>query len=294
MNSGIRPSRMGPGSVDFRPYELGPLRTHHLPQALELSRALQWPYRLEDWEFAFKLGRGFAVEIGGRLAGTALWWPYGDRYASAGMIIVAADAQRMGIGHALMEALLAETAGRTVILNSTREGFNLYKRLGFVIRGEVVQHQAVLARAPVAAEVEAVRAFRAGDLEPIRDLDRAASGMERGGLIDALFAVAKAIVIQRGRQLSGYALARTWGRGTVIGPVVAADAGDAAALVAALARPLVGQFVRIDVTADSELSPWLESIGLPQVNKVTAMTLGDPPQFGRCPKLFALSNQSLG
>src|SRR5579864_5961487 len=31
------------------------LRADHLPQALELSSALDWPYRLEDWEFALSL-----------------------------------------------------------------------------------------------------------------------------------------------------------------------------------------------------------------------------------------------
>ena len=79
--------------LDRRPVGILPchpidLRTEHLPQALELSQALRWPYRLEDWVFAHQLGRGFAVEIEGRLAGTALWWPYGDRHASAGMVSV--------------------------------------------------------------------------------------------------------------------------------------------------------------------------------------------------------------
>ena len=39
-----------------------PLDTDHLPQALAQSQALNWPYRAEDWAFAFGLGRGFAVE----------------------------------------------------------------------------------------------------------------------------------------------------------------------------------------------------------------------------------------
>jgi GNAT superfamily N-acetyltransferase len=111
------------------------LGAHHLAQGLALSQALNWPYRAEDWAFAFALGCGFAVEANGRLAGTALWWPYGDDHASAGMIIVAADAQRQGIGARLMDALLADAAGRTIILNSTPEGEPLYTRLGFRASG---------------------------------------------------------------------------------------------------------------------------------------------------------------
>jgi GNAT superfamily N-acetyltransferase len=285
--------------VDNRQMGLGrawpvELRPDHLPQALELSRALNWPYRLEDWEFALNLGRGFAVEIDGRLAGTALWWPYGDRHASAGMIIVSGQYQRMGIGRALMDTLLADAAGRTVILNSTDEGLDLYKRLGFVAHGHVNQHQAVIERPTDAEASDMVRAFTPADRAAIYDLDRAASGMDRRALIDGLFAVGDVKVIDRAGCVSGYGCARTWGRGVVIGPAVAADVADARALIAAFAASHIGQFVRIDVPDATGLSPWLDSIGLPRVNQVVAMTLGTPPALGADASLFALSNQSLG
>ena len=275
----------------LRPVALGP---GHLPQALALSQALQWPYRLEDWAFAVALGRGFAVEIDARLAGTALWWPYGQDHASAGMIIVAADAQRMGIGRTLMDAVLADAAGRSMILNSTREGFSLYKSLGFVESGQVHQHQAVLTQAPAPDPGSATRPFRAADLEAIRRLDHAASGMERGALIDALFGIGEVRVVERDGVVCGYGCARTWGRGVVIGPVVAETAAEARGLIAALAAPHAGRFVRLDVTSACGLSPWLEAIGLPQVDEVVAMTRGEPPRSSGQVTLFALASQSLG
>jgi GNAT superfamily N-acetyltransferase len=270
------------------------LRADHLPQALALSRALQWPYRIEDWEFAHRLGRGFAVEIEGRLVGTALWWPYGDDYASAGMIIVAQDAQRMGIGGALMDALLADASGRSIILNSTEQGFPLYARLGFVTQGHVHQHQAVFAQAFPAEATEAVRDFREADQAVVHELDHRASGMERRALVDAVLEIGEAKVVEREGRVSGYGCVRPWGRGVVVGPIVAADAADARALVAALAAPHEGRFVRIDVSAASGLSPWLEEVGLPRVDRVVAMALGEPPRPGAGASLFALSNQSLG
>jgi GNAT superfamily N-acetyltransferase len=270
------------------------LRDDHLPRALELSRALRWPYRLEDWECALNLGRGFAVEIDDRLAGTALWWPYGDRHASAGMIIVSGVYQRMGIGRALMEALLADAAGRTIILNSTGEGLDLYRRLGFVAHGHVYQHQAILARPPAAEGAEVVRPFVPGDRSAIYDLDQAASGMDRRPLLEALFAIGGVGVIDRGGRVSGYGCGRNWGLGLVIGPVVAADAADARRLIAALAASHAGQFVRIDVPEAAGLSPWLDSIGLSRVSEVTAMALGSLPALDAGPRLFALSNQSFG
>jgi GNAT superfamily N-acetyltransferase len=270
------------------------LREHHLSQALELSRALDWPYRFEDWISAFKLGRGFAVEAEGRLVGTALWWAYGDRFASAGMIIVAPEAQRKGIGAALMDALLADAAGRAIILNSTDDGLLLYARLGFVAHGHIHQHQAMLARSPMAGTAPAIRALQPADRRAVYDLDLAASGMDRRALIDAIFAIGDVKVIDRGGRISGYACVRRWGRGLVIGPVVAADAVDARALISECAASHVGHFIRIDVSADLGLSPWLESIGLPQVDQVVAMARGKLPSLGDSPMLFALSNQSLG
>lgn len=273
---------------------VGVLERQHLPQALELSHALQWPYTLKDWQFALDLGHGIAIERGGRLAATALWWPYGEDYASAGMIIVAAHAQRRGMGGALMDELLAQAAGRTIILNSTAEGLTLYTRLGFEPYGAVFQHQAVLARPPEAEPTGMIRALKDGDLAALRMLDRAASGMERDALLGALKEVGDICVMERGGELVGYGCVRPWGRGVVIGPVIAKSVEDARALIASLALDHVGAFVRIDITDSSELGPWLQESGLPKVGEVTSMALGRPPESAPSTRLFALSNQSLG
>ena len=270
------------------------LRPAHVAQAHALSAALKWPYREEDWRFALELGHGLGVEDEGRLVATALWWPYGDSFASCGMIIVAAEHQGRGIGRRLMEGLLRQAGGRTIILNSTREGHALYERLGFVDRGGVNQHQAVLAQAPAASHVDGIRTFRAQDLAAIRDLDRRASGMGRAALLEALFALASGLVIERAGRIVAYACVRRWGRGVVIGPVVARDAADAKALIAGLAAEHVGDFVRIDVTQACDLSSWLDEIGLPCVDRVVSMVRGAPPAHSPDATLYALSNQSLG
>lgn len=270
------------------------LSADHLPQALTLSQTLDWPYRAEDWAFAFSLGRGFAIETDGRLVGTALWWPYGADHASAGMIIVANEAQRQGIGARLMAALLSDAAGRTIILNSTLEGEALYTRLGFTPYGVVNQHQAVLEGVPAIDTSVPLRAARPEDRAALHALDLSASGMDRAALLDAICAMADMMVVVRDDRMTGYACVRRWGRGVVIGPVVARDAGDAQALIAMLAARHVGEFVRIDVTVASGLSPWLGRAGLPKVNQVVSMALGEAPKVDPAATLYALSNQSLG
>lgn len=270
------------------------LRSDRIAQAHSLSAALNWPYREEDWRFALDLGHGLAVEAGGRLVATALWWPYDEAFASCGMIIVAQEFQGRGIGRRLMDELLRQASGRTIVLNSTREGHALYQRLGFVDRDGVNQHQAVLAQAPAAPPADGIRAFRPGDLAAIRDLDRRASGMGRAALLEAVFALGSGMVIERAGRISGYACVRRWGRGVVIGPVVARDAADAKALIAGLAAEHVGSFVRIDVAQACDLSPWLDEIGLPCIDRVVSMVRGAPPVHAPDATLFALSNQSLG
>lgn len=266
----------------------------HLDQAHGLSQRLKWPFRVEDWAFALELGHGFAVENDGRLVGTALWWPYGTDFATVGMIIVSPDAQRQGIGGRLMAALLAATRGRRVILNSTREGLALYTRLGFKPYGLVTQHQAVLAKAPPVDAAIPVRPVQPTDLPAIRAVDARGSGMDRTLLLDALLGMAQTVVVERGGEVTGYGCARRWGRGYVIGPVIARDADDARAIIARLAAVHEGEFVRVDTTEACGLAPWLVEIGLPQVDRVVAMSLGAPPQPAPGATLFALSNQSLG
>jgi GNAT superfamily N-acetyltransferase len=275
----------------MRPIALTP---EHIPQALLLSAALNWPYREEDWRFALELGHGVAVEANGRLAATGMWWPYAEAFASFGMIIVMPTLQGRGVGRLMVNEMLRQASGRTVFLNSTREGYRLYERLGFVPYGQVNQHQAALTARPPEPLWNGIRPFQLEDVSAIRAVDRRASGMSRDRLLDALFAVGAVVLIERATEVKGYACARQSGRGVVIGPVIAPDAEDAKALIATLATEHVNSFVRIDVTETSDLSSWLAKIGLPRVDQVVSMARGTPLARAAGAKLFALANQSFG
>ncbi|MGH7105357.1 MAG: GNAT family N-acetyltransferase [Acetobacteraceae bacterium] len=261
---------------------------------MSFSQTLNWPYRLEDWQSALHLGEGLAVECGGRVCATALWWPWGDEFATCGMIIVDAGSQRLGLGTRLMEELLRRTAGRSVILQSTEAGLRLYERLGFKAFGHVYQHQAVLSAAPAAPSLPPVRPLSAADTGALRRLDHLACGLDRTRLLDALLAKGKFLMTERGGAPSGYATTRRWGRGIVVGPVVASEPDEARALIAAALAGHQGDFVRIDVTEPSGLSAWLESAGLPCVGGVTSMARGTRSPMSPQVALCALSSQSIG
>ena len=203
--------------------------TRHVPGALKLSQEMAWPYRREDWEFAATVGQGLVLERAGEVIGTAMWWNYGQAHASAGMIIVTASAQGGGYGSRLFNGLLEATDGRNVLLNSTEEGLALYERRGFTAWGTVLQHQGWLTVAATPDARDGIRPATVSDLAAIQAFDERATGMPRPSMVAALADLGDVVVLDRGGRVAGYAIARRWGRGYVIGPVAAESAQDAQA-----------------------------------------------------------------
>lgn len=292
-------------SPDRRKFEetsvavLNKLNTQHLPQALTLSSALGWPYRLEDWAFAHRLGEGLALQQDDRLVGTAMRWDYGDAFASVGMIIVAQASRGHGYGARLFDALLDSAGARSIFLNSTAEALELYRRRGFVPTGTLNQHQGVFLSAGEQSGVAESGDCRVGsasgsDLTEIIRLDEAALGMPRPELLMSIAEVGRFYVLSRGGSVTGYAACRAFGKGHVIGPVIAPDVDTARVLIDSILSQLPTGFVRVDTRADSGLSPWLESRGLPRVDTATPMIRGASPPASEGARVFALCSQSLG
>jgi GNAT superfamily N-acetyltransferase len=273
---------------------LVPFARSHLEGALKLSQEMSWPYRLEDWDVALQLGHGFVLQRAGTVVGTAAWWPYGETHASAGMIIVAKAAQGRGYGARLMDALLTAARPRSIALNSTAEGMTLYRRRGFVPIGIIHQHQGIPLESREPLRSGLLRPMAASEFEAIARLDRAATGLERRQLLNRLFDSGDGYVLLRDGTPRGYAISRLFGRGHVIGPVVADSPTDARALIEFTIARLGRVFVRIDTPASSQLGEWLESIGLQRVSDATTMVLGTPAPWTGPARMFGLANQSFG
>jgi GNAT superfamily N-acetyltransferase len=271
---------------------LVPFTKAHLEGALKLSQEMSWPYRIEDWDLALQLGDGFVLQRAGAVIGTAAWWAYGETHASAGMIIVAKSAQGRGYGARLMDALLAAAHRRTIVLNSTTEGLALYRRRGFVPIGVIHQHQGIPKQRHEAPQPCLVRAMAPSDFEAIIRLDWQATGWARRPLLHRLVQIGDSYVFLRDGIPRGYAVSRLFGRGHVIGPVVAESPTDARALIEAALARLGRAFVRIDTSATSQLGDWLDDIGLEQVDDATTMVLGTQMPSTGPVRMFALANQS--
>jgi GNAT superfamily N-acetyltransferase len=269
-----------------------------LPQTLRLSTDLGWPHRREDWRFLCDVGQGVvASDARGQIVGSAMWFAFGDDVASIGMIIVAPSQRNRGIGRKLMEAVTVATGQREQRLNSTAEGYRLYRSLGFAPVGTIVQHQARVESFQRVSNLERryIRAVGEGDWATLVRLDEAAHDVSRGNLFAALERSATGVICERDGEPLGFALSRRFGHGHVIGPVIAETDAIAIALVESHLRTLEHKFVRVDVPLEAlQLRAFLECVGLSPVGRVTAMVRGPLRSRAGPRRVAGLVSQALG
>lgn len=272
-----------------------PMTAADVPAAHALSMHLKWPHREEDWAMLQRVGEGFVAEDGGRLVGTAFACLQGA-YATIGLVIVSDEHQGQGIGRKLMELALEACGPATAMLNATLAGAPLYISQGFVEFGRVHQHQGTVAPQPYPPLSNGTcRQAETRDWPQLLNLANAGSGLDRARILDDLHAVLeRTLCIEQDGQPCAFAMLRPFGRGRVIGPVVAQNLEQAKHLIGTLLAPLAGEFVRLDIPADSGLGEWLSRQGLTQVDSVAQMARGQAPQpLGQAAQ-FALITQAIG
>jgi GNAT superfamily N-acetyltransferase len=278
---------------------LTPFTPAHIPGATRLSREAGWPHRAEDWALVSGLSEGVVILDGAEVMGTALCTSFGDR-ASLNSIIVDERLRGQGWGRRLMTAVMDLAGPREMVLIATEQGQPLYEKLGFVAYGQILQHQGMLREVP--QPDAAIRCGSAADLDRICADDQAAYGMDRRALLQSLVAEDDLFLADQ-----GFAFSRRFGRGRVVGPVVAADAATAGALIRTALAAHPGAFQRVDTKPECGLADWLVTLDLTSVGGGTAMrraaattpsltgagTPATPAAASRL-KTFALAAQALG
>lgn len=243
-----------------------------------LTIAVGWPHRPKDWEFLLRAGKGIvAVDGIGRVFGSAMWFPHGDDFATVGLVITSPRTQAQGGGRWLMDQVLERCRGRDLALNATRPAHGLYLSLGFQDEATVHMRQGEVTRElpslpPLNGELGE---FTGGHLAEIAAFDARAFGRSRERLLTLLSENASIFVLRRQGEIVGYSMKREFGRGHVIGPVVALNAEDAIHLTAIHLETLKGRFARVDTReADGPYAEFLEQSGLAVAEIVTTMSKG--------------------
>lgn len=268
-----------------------------LAAASGLSKVLGWPHRLEDWEFMLRLGHGLVATLeSGEIIGTILWWSFGERYATMGLIIVNGAWQGHGIGTSLLTTVRRLLPGRSISLNATPAGQPLYEKLGFVPTGIVEQHQGNGVSYPIIAldAGQRMRPVVQYNLADLITFDNAATGMDRAALVEELVQNAKGVVIDTEEGIRGYSFCRRFGWGWLIGPVAATTPEQAKALISHWIGTHGGKFIRIDTPTSAGLSGWLDEMGLIRADVVNTMATEPVLISDNAPQYFALTSQALG
>ncbi|MBA8879599.1 GNAT family N-acetyltransferase [Phyllobacterium myrsinacearum] len=272
--------------------ELVEFTKDHLDGALALSRQAKWPHRREDWTMVLDLSTGVVALDRGRVVGTTLVTQFGQRAASINMVIVDEAMRGRGIGRRLMDFALQQSDGLECRLVATQDGLPLYEKLGFRVTGKVKQYQGIATGTSPNPDVS----WATGDdaMEFVR-MDQVASGLDRTRLMTFLGRNARIAVLRREGRMIGFAALRTFGRGEVIGPVVAMNVEDACQLLAFLFAERAGTFLRVDIPEAAGLAPWLNEHGLAQVGGGIAMRRGAAIlDHMSAFHTFALASQALG
>jgi GNAT superfamily N-acetyltransferase len=220
-------------------------------------------------------------------------------FAYVGLVGVVPEAQRLGIGRALMERLLAwlgEIGCPCVLLDASEAGEPLYRRLGFVVSDEVHVYAGVTpskvsrkASSPGARIAPAVEA----DLDAIVALDRRITGGNRRKLIEAYMVdFARRAFVARGAsgEVSGFVVAQS----ASIGPWIAEDAETAERLLDEALCVSFDDAVTVYAPATNVEAPAiLIRRRFDRVRAVAHMRLGDEPARRR-DRIFGQASLAAG
>ena len=171
-----------PGALVEAP--LDELRPADLDDALALTAEAGWNQLAADWELMTRAGRAWAIRRDGRAVATALALPYPPGFGWISMVLVHGPERRRGHATRLVERAVEhlEALGLVPLLDATPAGAEVYGRMGFRPVDAITRW-----RGPGGAATGATQAAPI-TLEPVRALDRAAFGADRGAILDDLVA----------------------------------------------------------------------------------------------------------
>ena len=275
-----------------------PLRPDDAAGLTQLSAEAGWNQTALDWRLILDHGAGegiFAAD--GQPLASACRVPLTRHSQWVCMVLVTPGARRRGYATRLMARQIAaiEAAGRVAGLDATELGRPVYEKLGFRPLFALSRYRAARPRWP-ADSAPGLRPLAADDLPALAAYDAAATGGDRGFLLDHLLGrlPQAAWVASEDGRIRGYALGRDGLKASSIGPLVADTPAVALSLAAAAGRAIAGPTV-IDVPDTAvALVALLEAAGFVRERGFTRMVKGTDAALDRTAALYALAGPEFG
>ncbi len=241
------------------------------------------------------------AELDGALVGVVGATSFGA-FAYIGLMAVAPDMQRRGIGRALMERLLERIASWGVtasLLDASDAGYPLYAQLGFVEDDTVSVYarqmpQGITPEDPEDEALAPVRPVRPNDLPALVAFDTPRFGANReavlatylGEFVDRAFLSADDEGL-----ITGFLLAQRWN----LGPWMASTLqGAEALLAAALALPFDRPPTALAPAANPHAEQLLRRFGFAPTRTLRHMRLGGSPRLTRRIQMYGQASFALG
>ena len=288
----------GPGEVSGS-ISLRPMTVQDIPFGLKLSSLAGWNQTEADWAMLLEQSTTgcFLACCNGVDTGTVTTITYQNRLSWVGMLLVAPEFQRRGVGTALLQAAIqaAKPLG-AVCLDATPAGKPLYDRFGF----QEFHRLGRWLRLPASPGMQPVvqcRPFSQESLPAILAYDHPVFGADRAGVLRALLRNTPALALYRkhDREIQGFCLGRIGRKYVQIGPVIAAGLEIARDLLLSALQACAGQPVILDSTL---LHPgWnqlLHDLGFVEQRPFIRMHLGDFTLPEHHTRQFAIAGPEIG
>ena len=247
--------------------------------AMKLSTAEGWNQTENDWNFLIENSKNICViaEHSDKIIGTTTAMNYSGNAAWIGMVLVDKEFRGQGVSTSLLTEVLKKlTSFKSVKLDATPAGRNVYKKFGFRDEFEIVRMTNLSMENISVKNDEKIfpEHIELKHLNEIIDFDKNIFGVKRSSLIKYLLSQypQKAWMIKRNNLITGIALGRAGNKYHHIGPVFAADIIDAKNLINSVLNELKNKSVVVDVISEkNDLIGWLKLNGFSTQRKFVRM-----------------------
>jgi GNAT superfamily N-acetyltransferase len=261
-------------------FAVRPMRPGELELVLEWARQEGWNPGLDDsLPFHDADPSGFFVGAVGEVpVGSISVVKYGDDLAFLGLYMVHPEFRGRGYGRAIWDAGIASANGRSIGLDGVVAQQENYRKAGFEEAYKTVRYGGVIGSLPSST----LTATPVGDkLDGLVRYDAGVFSAERSAFVTSWCTNRKhrrTAVVRKSGKIRGYGTIRRCYDGYKIGPLFAADADSAAALLSTLGQEAKGARVFIDIPSDNRDAVALAvGMGLEPVFETSRMYRGAVP-----------------